>query len=161
MRPLFRTTVLYIYLDVRTFDKLTTNPVILIRENVFHELYKLNEVGCRLSASVFWFWNLNTGRMSSSGMLLSAAFVRTDVSGECNASIITVKRIDDIRTILAVTSKWRKPVLTRASRCHIPEDGILHSHSYENLGSYTENRFVNISIQTLLKKFLGYIKSLP
>jgi hypothetical protein len=60
--------------------------------------------------------------MPSSSMLRSVTLVRTEVSGEFGASLIRVTRIDDLRT--AVT------------RCNIPEDGILHSHSRENLKSY-------------------------
>jgi hypothetical protein len=41
--------------------------------------------------------------MTSSGMCYLVAFVRTDVSEECIASIIRVGRISEIRT-LAVTS---------------------------------------------------------
>jgi hypothetical protein len=55
--------------------------------------------------------------------------VRTDVSEECSATIIRVKRIGELRTSLAV--------LTRATRHNIPEDTILLSHLCENLNSYT------------------------
>jgi hypothetical protein len=41
--------------------------------------------------------------MSSSGMLLPGARVRTDVSEELNAPIIRVTRIDELGTTLAVT----------------------------------------------------------
>jgi hypothetical protein len=54
--------------------------------------------------------------MASSGMLRRVALVRTDVSEELSAS--------------------ETCALTRATRCNIPEDGILHSHRRENLKSY-------------------------
>jgi hypothetical protein len=53
----------------------------------------------------------------------SADLVWTGVSEECIASIFRVRR-------------------------HITEDGFLHSHSYENLKSYTKNFFTIISIPT-------------
>jgi hypothetical protein len=53
--------------------------------------------------------------MVSSGMLRRLALVRTDVSEELSASFI---------------------VLTRATRCNIPEDTILHTHRRENLKPY-------------------------
>jgi hypothetical protein len=46
----------------------------------------------------------------------SVALERTDISEESSASIIE---------------------LTRAARCNIPEECILHSHRSENLKSYT------------------------
>jgi hypothetical protein len=42
--------------------------------------------------------------MTSSGMLHSMALVRTDVSEELSASIITVTRIGELGTTLAITS---------------------------------------------------------
>jgi hypothetical protein len=36
------------------------------------------------------------------------------------------------------------PVHTRSIRCHIPEDGILHSHCRENFESYT--RYTNYEV---------------
>jgi hypothetical protein len=84
--------------------------------------------------------------MASSGMFRRVALVRTDVSEELGASFIRVTRIGELGTTLAVTSNRRTlmealsssetSVLTRATRCNIPEDTILHSHCRENLKSY-------------------------
>jgi hypothetical protein len=45
--------------------------------------------------------------MPSSGILYRVALVRTDVSEELSASVITVTRIGDVGTTLAVTSSPR------------------------------------------------------
>jgi hypothetical protein len=45
--------------------------------------------------------------MLSSGMLRHVALVRTDVSDDLSASIITVTRIGELGTRLAVTSNGR------------------------------------------------------
>jgi hypothetical protein len=96
-------------------------------------------------------------------MLCRVALVRTDVSEELSASFMGVKRIGELGTI-AVTSNRRRllvtdnvpsspilvtlkmealsssetSVLTRATLCNIPEDGILHSNRCENLKCYTD-----------------------
>jgi hypothetical protein len=93
--------------------------------------------------------------MVSSGMLRREAFVRTDVSEECIASIIRVTGIGELGTTLKVTNNRstvfqllvtanvapsslilftltmdaiyssETPVLTKATWRHVPEDGIL------------------------------------
>jgi hypothetical protein len=85
--------------------------------------------------------------MSSSGMLRRVALVRTDVSEERIASIISVTRIVELGTTLAVTSNRStlQKVLTRTTRPNIPGNGILYNYStfqelyvvsslYENYG---------------------------
>jgi hypothetical protein len=89
--------------------------------------------------------------MPFSGILHRVALVRTDVSEELSAFIIRVTRIGELGTTLAVTSNRatflvplmmealsssESSVLTRATRCNIPEDAILHSHCREHLKSY-------------------------
>jgi hypothetical protein len=59
--------------------------------------------------------------MLSSGMLRHVALVRSDVSEECRASVITVTGIGELGTMLAITSN--RPTLQRNTMtCH-PDDG--------------------------------------
>jgi hypothetical protein len=71
-------------------------------------------------------------------MLRHVALVKTDVSEERSASIISVTRIDELGKMLAVTSNrrtLRRNTITATWR-NIPEDDILHSHRREKLKSY-------------------------
>jgi hypothetical protein len=76
--------------------------------------------------------------MASSGMLRRVALVRTDVSEELSASsFFSVTRIGELGTTVTVTkilvtlikealSSFETSVLTRGTRCNIPEDAILN-----------------------------------
>jgi hypothetical protein len=101
-------------------------------------------------------------------VLFFVFLLRTVLSEELSAAIIRVRRFDELRTTLAVTSNRRtlrasvasygylpsSPILvtlmmealsssetsiiTRVTRRNIPEDDILYSHRRENLKSYIE-----------------------
>jgi hypothetical protein len=76
--------------------------------------------------------------------------VRTDDVKKRTAHIIRMKRISELvagnvvptslilfTLMMEATSTQGTSVLTRATRRHIAEDGILHSHLRENIKCYT------------------------
>jgi hypothetical protein len=67
--------------------------------------------------------------MAFSGMLRRVAFVRTDVSEELSASFITASFVPSslilVNLMKEALSYSETSVLTRTTRCNIPEDAIL------------------------------------
>jgi hypothetical protein len=131
----------------------------ILLNNVQGKLYMMQLLCSSHICILFTVW-----RIESSGMLCHVALVRTDVSEKLSASIIRVAKIGELGKTLAVTSNRRTlrrntecslcsspilvilmmevirssetSVLTRVTRYNIPEGGILHSQSRENLKSY-------------------------
>jgi hypothetical protein len=83
--------------------------------------------------------------MASSGMLRRVALVRTDVSEERSASFIRVTRIDELGTMLTVTSNQRTKSLDISSQCasvasysrHPDEGGAKFLRNVGSYKSYT------------------------
>jgi phospholipid N-methyltransferase len=80
-------------------------------------------------------------------MLRCVALVRTDVSEELSASnnrVVSISHVTAnvpsspilVTLMMEALSSTETSVLTRATRCNIPEDAILRSHHRENLKSY-------------------------
>jgi hypothetical protein len=84
--------------------------------------------------------------MASSGVCRRIDLLRTDISEERIPTLITVLVIVNVvsstlilsTVMMEVISFSETLVLTIATRHHIPEDCILHSHRREYLKSYIE-----------------------
>jgi hypothetical protein len=79
---------------------------------------------------------LSSWRMESSGIWCRlCAPVRSSISEECISPILFTLIKEKIRSS-------EPSVLTWATRRHIPQDGILHSHRRDNQKSYTASSYL-------------------
>jgi hypothetical protein len=78
--------------------------------------------------------------MPSSGMLRRMALVRTDVSDDFSAQVVTANVFSSpilVTLMMETLSSSETSVLTRATLRNIREDAVLHSYRSQNLKSYT------------------------
>jgi hypothetical protein len=50
-----------------------------------------------------------------------------------------------LSTLMVATRSYITTVLTRATRRHMPEDGIIYSHHCENLRTYRINQLASVA----------------
>jgi hypothetical protein len=86
-------------------------------------------------------------RMPSSGMLCHVALVRIDVGTLrllVTANVVPSSQI--LITLMKEAIRSSKTlVLTRATWCNIPENGILHSRRRENLKSFSNSSLFELT----------------
>jgi hypothetical protein len=102
---------------------------------------------------------------ATSGMLRHVSLVRTDVSEELSASVISVRRLPVkanvvlsapilVTLMIEAVSSSETSVLTRATRRNIPEDSILKymlPYSHQNSGQIREIVISNIRNKNKLR----------
>jgi hypothetical protein len=85
-----------------------------------------------------------------SGMWRCVDLVSTDVSVPTNAG----SSLADFSTMkMEPIRSFEASVLTKSTRRHFPEDGILHSHLCENLRSYKEDKSLCTFLEFNLVKY--------
>jgi hypothetical protein len=90
-------------------------------------------------------------------MLRSVVLIRTEISQECIANVVPSALILFTLIMEAIRSS-ETSVITWATRCHIPEDGILHRHCRENKKILQKDVFVTLlqSVPLQIYDFLVY-----
>jgi hypothetical protein len=99
-------------------------------------------------------------------MLRRVAIVRTDVSEEygCVRRLLVTANVVPsppslVTLMMAALRSSETSVLTEATRCNIPEDGILHSHRREKPISFKEFCLVALLINIALVHYTFYQQS--
>jgi hypothetical protein len=87
---------------------------------------------------------------------------RIDHLGDKNRQAITANVVSSSAILVSLMMKKKRcsetSVVTRATRRHIPEDGILHSHRSENLKSYIIFRYVKPNVKSnVTRRYYLYI----
>jgi hypothetical protein len=69
-------------------------------------------------------------------MLRRVALVRTEVSEEYSTPLLLMLFLALVTLMMEALHSSETSILTRVTRCNIPEDAILHSHRRDHLKSY-------------------------